>query len=398
MHKILSQPRLLGLLLSSVSTLFVGMSLFPLFPHYAAELGAGPGAIGAALAVVYIASALGPAATGLLARRAPRKLLFIGAGLLGPPSIALLGRATALWQAMALMAVAWFCGGVILTLVNVFTGIYADDAVRGRAYALMSLAAPLGGLLGGAAMTVMLARFDFAVACLGLAAVWSTLPLVGLLTLDLRAERGRFATPARAEGGAAPGRAFRLVLAASLLAHTAISAGRLGSGLLMQAQAMPPATIATIAALSAVASVPLILLFGSLGDRVGRRPAFVLASLLATAGSALHLGATAPWQFWLAATLLLAAYSAAGALGAALTADTVAPAALGGAMARYTAAGSLAAVLSFAATGFVYGLAGPATLFGIAALLGLGAGAAITRVGRPQPAGAASPALAASGD
>lgn len=397
MHKILTQPRLLGLLLSSVSTLFVGMSLFPLFPHLAAELGAGPGAIGGALAVIYIANMLGPSATGLLARRVRRKVLFMAAGIVGPPSIALLGHATALWQAVMLMAVAWFCGGLILTLVNVFTGIYADHTVRGRAYALMSLAAPLGGLLGGATMTALLARFDFAVACLGLAAVWAILPLVGLLTLDRRAEQGRCATQTRPRGSVARGNAFRLVLGASLLAHTAIAAGRLGSALLMQTRDLPPSAIATTAAVSGVAAIPLILVFGALGDRIGRRATFALSSMLAAGGAALHLGATAPWQFAIAATLLLAANSTCSALGAALTADTVAPDALGGAMARYTAAGSLAAVLSYAVTGFVYDLGGPSTLFVAAALLGLGSAAAVLRRGRPQPASTGA-ALAPGGD
>lgn len=398
MGKVVSQPRLLGLLLSSISTLFVGMSLFPLFPHYAAELGAGPGAIGAALAVIYIASALGPALTGLLAKRVRRKQLFIAAGIAGPPSIALLGQATALWQVVALMAFAWFCGGVILTLVNVFTGVYADDTVRGRAYALMSLAPPLGGLLGGAAMTMLLARFDFAAACIGLSVVWAVLPVVGLLTLDGRVERGRTATPARGRGRAAPGRAFSLVLGASLLAHIAISASRLGGPLLMQTQGLPPAAVATAAAVSGAASIPLILLFGTLADRVGRRLAFALSGIIAAMGAALHIGAAEPWQFWLAATLLLAAYCTSSALGAALTADIVAPAALGGAMAQYTAAGSVAGVLSFAGTGYLYAQAGPNPLFGTAALLGLISVAVVLRVGRRPVAPAIPSALAPAGD
>lgn len=398
MYTVLTQPRLLGLLLSSVSTLFVGMSLFPLFPHYAAELGADPGAIGAALAMIYIASALGPALTGLLARRMRRKQLFIAAGVAGPPAIALLGQATALWQAVALMAVAWFCGGIILTLVNVFTGIYADDAVRGRAYALMSLAPPLGGLLGGTTMTALLGWFDFSAACIGLSLVWAVLPLVGLLTLDSRVEQGRMALPRRSPGRAAPNRAFSLILGASLLANIAISTGRLGEALLMQAQGLSPAAVATTAALSGVASVPLILLFGTLADRAGRRATFALSGVIATVGIALHIGATAPWQFWLAATLLLTAFCTSSALGAAVTADIVAPASLGAVMAQYSTAGSVAGVLSFASTGYLYALAGPGPLFGAAALLGLLSVAVVLRVGGQSAAPAAPSALAPGGD
>jgi MFS family permease len=396
MRAIVANPRLLGLLLSSLSTLFVGMSLFPLFPHYAGELGAGPGAVGASLAVIYIASTLGPAATGLLARRVRRKRLFIAAGILGPPSIALLGQVTALWQAVALMAVAWFCGGIILTLVNVFTGIYAEGAVRGRAYALMSLSAPLGALLGGAATTALLSRFDFALACLGLAGVWALLPLLGLLTLDGRAEQRQAVTQAPAP--AAPGAAFTIVLVASLLGHVAIAVGRLGTSLLMQAQELPAADVAATAAISGVASIPLILLFGVLADRLGRRPAFALSCVLAAAGVALQIGAAAPWQFWLAATLLLAAYCTSNALGAALAADIVGQAALGGAMARYGAAGSVAAAISFAGAGYAFALLGPAPLFTLAALFGLVAAAFVLRGSRQPAALPAAPAVAPGGD
>jgi MFS family permease len=398
MRTVITNPRLLGLLLSSLSTLFVGMSLFPIFPHYAAELGAGPGVVGASLAVIYVASTLGPTVTGLLARRVPRKLLFIAAGMIGPPSIALLGAVTALWQAVALMAIAWFCGSVILTLVNVFTGIYADGAVRGRAYALMSLSAPLGALLGGVATTALLSRFDFAAACLGLAGVWAMLPLVGLLTLDGRAEQRQAASQAPAAAPAGPGVAFAMVLAASLLGHIAIAVGRLGTSLLMQAQELPAADVAATAAISGVASIPLILLFGALADRLGRRPAFALTGVLAALGVALQIGAAAPWQFWLAATLLLAAFCASNALGAALAADIVGQAALGGAMARYGAAGSAAAVVSFAVAGYAFALLGPAPLFALAALLGLVAAAFALRGGRPLAERPAAPAVAPGGD
>lgn len=398
MRTIITNLRLLGLLLSSLSTLFVGMSLFPIFPLYAAELGAGPGAVGASLAVIYVASTLGPMATGMLARRVPRKLLFIAAGIVGPPSIALLGHVTVLWQAVALMAIAWFCGGVILTLVNVFTGIYAEGAVRGRAFALMSLSAPLGALLGGAAITALLSRFDFAAACLGLAGVWSMLPLLGLLTLDSRAEQREDAVRAPVSAPARPTLAFYLVLVASLLSHIAIGVGRLGTSLLMQAQELPATDVAATAAISGIASIPLILLFGALGDRLGRRPAFALSGVLAAAGVALQIGATAPWQFWLAATLLLAAYCASNALGAALAADIVDQAALGGAMARYGAAGSVAAVISFAAAGYAFALLGPTPLFALAALLGLVAAAFVLQSGRQQAARQPAPVVVSGGD
>lgn len=389
MRSIITRPRLLGLLLSGVATLFVGMSLFPLFPPVAAELGAEPALVGLSLAAIYLASALGPAAAGLLARRVGRKPLFIAAGMVGPPAVALFGQAQALWQAVALMAVAWFCGGIILTLLNLFTGIYSEASIRGRAYALMALATPLGALLGGAATTILLSRLNLAAACLAMALVWGLAPLMGLLALDARAEQGR---PARAVGVSPQlGGGFWLVLAASLLANITLAVGRLGSVLAMQAQAMPPAEITAASAISGVAALPLILLFGALADRFGRRPAYGLASAVAALGAALLAGAAAPWQFWLAATLLLTAYCASGGLGAALAADVLAGIDLG-AMAIYTATSSIASVLSFACTGTAFVTLGPGPTFGSAALLGLASLllASLTGLRRPAPPGAAS--------
>lgn len=94
----------------------------------------------------------------------------------------------------------------------------------------------------------------------------------------------------------------------------------------------------------------------------------------------------------------LAAYCTSSALGAALTADIVAPAAMGGAIAQHTAAGSVAGVLSFAGTGYLYAQAGPAPLFGTAALLGLMSVVVVLRVGRQPVAPAIPSALASAGD
>jgi MFS family permease len=398
MRTILLNLRLLGLLLCGVSTLFVGMSLFPIFPLYAAELGASPTAAGIALALIYVASALGPTVTGMLSGRMRRRTLLIAAGVIGPPSIALLGAATALWQATALMAIAWFCGGVIITLVNVCTGIYAADAVRGRAYALMALAPPIGGLLGGAATSALLSRFDFTIACFGLAAFWAILPIVAFFTLDARAEQRRPQAQAAPQARFRISGAFALVLAASLLAHIAIAGGRLGSSLLMQSVGLPASDVALAAAISGSAAIPIILLIGALADRAGRRVAFTLVSVIAAGGAIMLLGATEPWQFCLAVTFLLVAYCSVNAQGAALVADLVPSAALGSAMARYTATGSIAAVVSLAGAGYAFVTFGPIVLFALAALLALIAGSVVGFGARRGGSRRVQPAVAPGGD
>ncbi len=140
---------------------FVGMGLFPILPFYAKQFGATPTVVGVIYAAIYLASVAGMMLTSWLAGRVSRKLLFVGAGLLGIPVLALLGQATALWQVVALTAAIWFCGAVTLTLISVFTGLLTDADSRGRSFSLMFLAFPLGAIFGGTAVGQLVARYGY---------------------------------------------------------------------------------------------------------------------------------------------------------------------------------------------------------------------------------------------
>jgi MFS family permease len=215
-----------------------------------------------------------------------------------------------------------------------------------------------------------------------LAAIWVIQPVVGLLWLrDPSVTRApaaaatRQATPPR-------GRPFTQLLVASLLSIASISIGRLGTSLSMQALGFAPDVIASTAIVSGLATIPLMLVIGTLADRFGRRLILLTTYLGAAAGVATLIVASAAWQFQLAATLLLAAWCASRAASSALATDLLPSEALGRGLPRLGSMDSIASNVGFAASGFVMDSFGTTTLYGLATALALAALA--TLVGVPQ--------------
>jgi MFS family permease len=192
-----------------------------------------------------MANAAGPMLTGWLVTRLTRRGLFVVVGALGIPALALLGQATALWQVILLTAIVWFCGGVGLTLVSVFTGLHADNGHRGKSFSLTFLAFPLGAVFGGATITALVTQLGYATMFLVLAAVWTILPLIGLLGLNDKPV-SRPVSSAMAKSSR-PGGDFYLLLLASLLSGIAVAAGRLGAPLSVQALGFSAADIVSTA-------------------------------------------------------------------------------------------------------------------------------------------------------
>ena len=160
---------------------FIGMGLFPLLPLYATQFGATRTIIGMSYALMYAASLLGTLIIGWLGPRVPRKHVFIAGAALGVPAVALLGQATALWQVICLTALVWFCAATTLTLISVATAAATDSQYRGKAFTLLALAFPLDGLFGGMVTGYLVSRYSFPLMFLVLGAIWTALPIIGLL-------------------------------------------------------------------------------------------------------------------------------------------------------------------------------------------------------------------------
>lgn len=351
--------------------LFIGMGLFPLLPLYAARFGATRTDIGIFFAVVYIASAASVIGTGWLAERFSRRKLFLIGAALGPATMVLLAHATALWQVVVLIAIAWMSGGITLTLLNVFTATLAEPTSRGRVFGLMFLVYPLDALLGGAAIGQLTSAYGYSVMFYALAAMWIIQPVVGLFGLrDPRITRPPLQVEVR-QSAAPLGRAFTLLIVSALLSIACTSVGRLGTSLAMQALGYGPNVVASTTIVSGLVTIPLALGIGALSDRTGRRPMLVLGTLVGAAGTTALVVATSAWQFQLAATLLLAGWCISRAISSALAADMLTPETMGRGLSRLAATDSIASIVSFGATGYVMETFGSSLLFVTATAFGV---------------------------
>ncbi len=369
LKRFLSQP-LIYLFVSSFLVLFVGMGLFPLLPVYATQLGASKTTVGVFFATIYISNAAGSMLPAWLAGRISRKSLFITGSILGIPALLLLSRANALWQVVILTSILWFSGGLVISLVNVFTGLYSSGGNRGKSFSLMALPMPLGALIGSAAVGSLVSLRGFAPMFLVLGVLWVFLPLIGLFVLkDRLSDRPAGISKPIVTSQPQFVSSFYLLLGLTIASALAVNAGRLGTTLSMQTLNFSPAAIASSVTVSGLVAIPLTFLIGALSDRLGRERFLATGYLLASLGVLVLVFATQLWQFWLAATLLLVSLSASGAMASALTTDILPSESLTRGLSWLKGMNSIASVIGFAGTGIFLDNFGPAGLYLVAMIL-----------------------------
>jgi MFS family permease len=385
----LPNAQLMYLFVSSFIILFVGMGLFPVLPVYATEFGASRTVIGLYYALMYTANAAGAMLTNRLAARLTHKGLFVAVGVLGIPALMLLGQATALWQVVMLTSLLWFCGGVGLALVNVFTGQQAGDQNRGKSFSLMFLAFPLGAVFGGALVGRLVSAAGYHAMFVVLGTVWAILPAIGFFKLKVASDFNRAHTATTQWTMARLGTNFYRVLAMTLLASIAINTGRLGTALSMQAQDFSASAISSTATVSGLLTIPIVLLIGALSDRWGRKNFLMLGYVAAGSGALMLALASELWMFWLAATLVLVALCTNGALASALITDTLSPQARQRGLPWINAMNPVAGVLSFTSIGFLMDTFGSLLVYLIALSVAAGAALLLNSLQReraPEPA------------
>jgi AAHS family 4-hydroxybenzoate transporter-like MFS transporter len=369
----LPNAQLLYLFMSSFIILFVGMGLFPVLPVYATEFGASRTVIGLYYALMYAANAAGAMLTNRLAARLTYKGLFVAMGALGIPALLLLGQASALWQVVVLTTIVWFCGGVGLALVNVFTGQQSGNKSRGKSFSLMFLAFPLGAVFGGTLVGRLVTTAGYHSMFVVLGAVWAILPAIGIFKLKIASDFNSNRTATTRRTTARLGTNFYRMLAMTLLASVAINTGRLGTALSMQTLGFSAGAISSTAIVSGLVSIPIVLLIGALSDRLGRQTFLMLGYVSAASGALMLALAAELWMFWLAATLVLVALCTSGALASALMTDTLSPQARQRGLPWINAMNPVAGVLSFTSIGFLMDAFGPLPVYLLALTAALGA-------------------------
>jgi MFS family permease len=365
--------KLVALFLCNFAILFIGFGLFPLLPVHAAELGATPGQIGVYLAVTYIAITLGNLLTGWLSGRLSRKVVFVVAGLAGVPALFLLGRVSALWQVVLLTSVVWFTGGIGLALVSVFIGLQASEESRGRWFSLIALTTPLGAVIGGSVVAWMVTWKGYPAMFATLSLVYAVWPLVGWIMVQDQPE-ARAAQPGTTRSTRfQTGKNYPILLLAVLLSAMTVSVVRMGLSLAMKAVHFSPAAIAGANVVAGLVTIPIVLGFGALSDRLGRRLFLILGFLLASLSGILLVSAGKLWQFWVVASAVLVARSISGSLASALAADFLPPQSLGRGLPWLGTMNWVSGVIGFALSGFLIEILGSNNLYLISALLSLAA-------------------------
>jgi MFS family permease len=182
---------------------------------------------------------------------------------------------------------------------------------------------------------------------------------------------------ARPNGTARLGGAFISLLAISFVAAMSVNISRLGSSLLMHDLLFSPEAVSSVAMISGLVAIPVTLAIGAYADRLGSRHFLFISYVLMLSGALILLNASALWQFWLAASLHLLAYSISAAMSQAMTSEIVPAPALSKSLSWMNTLSAAASIVTFAIGGVLFDVLAMPIVFLLAAGLALGAAAAI---------------------
>ena len=381
MKTLLHNKQLLYLFLCNFAIVFIGFGLFPVLPLYAAEFGASPSFIGIYLAITYIAISIGSILAGQLSERVSYKMLFAVAGLLGAVSLLLLGAANALWQVIILTALVWFAGGIGLSITSVLATLHVTSSERGKAFGLLALTSPLGALIGSLVVGRLVDWSGYSIMFIVLAVEWMMFPALALTKVQY--EPTCEPSPARSSQSsssttARPGTYFLLLLTTVLLASFTVSVGRMGLSMTMKDQLFSASEVSTANAFGGLFTIPVTLMIGSLSDKLGRKRFLFMGYLLAMGSTLLLVVAQELWQFWLVASLVLAARSVITAMSPAYATDLLSRRAIGRALPLVGTMNWVSGVIGFAGSGYVIDTFGTTSLYGGTTLIAILAGIMVT--------------------
>jgi DHA1 family multidrug resistance protein-like MFS transporter len=363
--------QMIYLSICSFAILFVGMGLFPLLPIYAGSLGAPTTVIGIFLALTSVSLTVGTLLTNSMVSRFSRKTTFVAAGMAGALALFALGFATELWQVILLTCLVWFTGGIGTALVNVYIGLRVSERDRGKWFSRMALTLPVAAIIGGLVVGRLVEWWGYPLMFLLIAAEYAIWPVIGLWKIEEvqapKAQKTKRAKTTEVQSG----RGFQLLLLAALLAAVPVSVNRLGLSLVMDENAFSPAAITGTNVFGGLVTIPVVLWFGVLSDRLGRRFLLILGYVIAASGSLFLIFASDLWHFWFITLSMLISRSITGSLSSALASDILAPHDLDRYLPRLSSMAWIAGVLGFVGSGYLLETLGRGTLFMIVTLLPL---------------------------
>jgi len=381
----MAKKQLAALFMCSLIVFTVGSGLIPLLPIYAGRLGADSILTGYYLSSAFLALAISSVFAGWLSNRFQHhKSILIASGILMIPTAWLMGQVTSFLALSILTAILWFLAGIVVTTVNILTGLFVEGSERGRIFGIIGLAAPLGGILGGLASGAIVDRWGYQTLFTVDALFYILMPLFGLLLKDKPATSRLAKTSVVLSQNVMMSRAFLFLFFASVLAHIANSQIVLGRSLIMDGHKFDATAISGSGAIGSIISLPFPVFIGWLSDRLGRKPLIMICYLASLIGLAVLASASDLWHFWVAMALQ-SIIGAGVAVGSALITDLVPRDSLATPLSWYGATQFIGYVVGFGAMGTVINWVGLTTSLMIGIVLCLFALFLLVVVPRPAP-------------
>jgi len=331
---------------------FVANCLLPLLPVYVRELGADPTLTGIYLSFAFGALAAGTIVAGWLSNRfqARRSMIILNTVLMAL-GILMMGVASDLIQLTIATMIVWFAAGIVVTMVNILTGLLADPAHRGRTFGIVGLSIGIGVLLAGLIGGPVVDRWGFG-ALFIVAALSQPIQLVAgfaikekKLTVDPSVSQTRTGTTALGIG-------FWFLLIANLLAQGISLGSGIGRPLFMDSLGYDASAITSTVVATGLITFPLPFIVGVLSDRFGRRQLLMICFAGPWLGMLLLAGSSDLWHFWLSA-ILVAVTGSVGTVGSALVTDLVPPESLDKALAQFGATPWIGGVIGYTGAGLI---------------------------------------------
>ena len=365
----MKHKQLAALFFSVLVPYTIGGLLMPLLPVYISRLGIDATISGFYFAVSFLGLAAGSLSAGWLSNRFQKRkwTLFIG-GLLGIPSIFLMGQVNHIVPLTLLTIFVWFLGGVNVATVNILTGIYAPQAERGRIFGIIGTGLSLGSVIGGFVSGMLVDKWGFA-ALFTFTALIEIVQMTAALQLeDKHIEVEQTGTAIIRTPVMNP--ALWLLFGAGIMASVANMSNAMSRPLAMDALGFTATAVSGASAVAGLLTLPLSTLLGWGSDRIGRKPILIIAYSVGFVGILLLAVASGLREFWLATALVTVIPLGMG-VGTALVTDLSAPQTLSTALARYASTPFIGGAIGFAGSGLLISRFGIQVTIFIAAVMAI---------------------------
>lgn len=326
-----------------------GSSLVPFLPIYVEQLGASSSITGYYLAISFSVLAIGTFVAGWASQRFQRRKLMLLISFAGSVvGLGLMAFATNLILLTIATCIVWFMGGIITTIVYIMTGMFAEEAERGRTFGILASAISVASIISGSYTGLVIEQSGYPTLFLITGALF-IIPMFAVVLLEDR----QIEISSKQKNDVPKielGQVFWFLFFAALLVNAANFATTMVRPILMDSLAFDARAIASTISVMGFVTLPIPYIFGGLSDRFGRKPILILVYVIATLGFAVTAFSTDLWHFWLS-TIFTGSLATGLAIGSALLTDITAPKALDTALSRFASTQWIGGVMGYLIAG-----------------------------------------------